>query len=102
MIERFARMQHPDLTDAEAAWCRLWTWLWCGFFAVNALIAGVLALWATLEVWAIYNGLVFYAWMGLMFGVEFVIRKLRFQRWGDNALDRAFERIARRLFAEER
>ena len=94
MIERFARLQHKDLTDAELAWCRMWTQLWCAFFAVNAVVAAALIP-APMEVWALWNGLVVYALMGLMVGVEFIMRKLRFRRFGTGPVDRLLMRLSR-------
>ncbi len=88
MIERFARLQVDDLSSAELRWCRGWTWGWAAFFFVNGAVALVLARGADLQAWTVYNGLVAYVLMGTMFGVEYVLRKYRFGRLGDNPLDR--------------
>jgi uncharacterized membrane protein len=94
MIERFARLQVPDLPPDEVAWCRRWTGVWCAFFAVNGLTAAALALWAPLAWWAAYNGLVAYALMGALFTVEIAWRKRRFpHRLGDAWYDRALARL---------
>lgn len=95
MVERFARLQHPDLSAPEVAWCRLWTVLWCGFFVANATVSVVLALLASHRVWAIYNGGVAYVLMGLMFAVEWAIRKARFGRPGNPLIDRVLSRVRR-------
>lgn len=78
MVERFARMQEPDLTPAKVAWCRAVTAVWCGFFAANGLAALVLALAAPLAWWALYTGAIAYALMGALFAGEWVLRRLRF------------------------
>lgn len=78
MVERFARLQQPALTSAQQAWCRRWTWLWCGFFLLNGSTALVLACFAPLAWWAFYNGLLAYLAMGLMFAIEWVLRRRRF------------------------
>lgn len=70
MIERFARMQHPDLGPVQVAHCRRWTTRWCAFFVVNGLTALTLALAAPVWWWTVYTGAVAYALMGLMFVVE--------------------------------
>ncbi|MFZ1866195.1 MAG: hypothetical protein WAU39_18385 [Polyangiales bacterium] len=80
MIERFARLQEPELPGAKVAWCRMWTWIWCVFFLLNAGTAAALALLAPLEWWTLYNGLIAYGLIGVMFAVEFVLRHLKFGR----------------------
>lgn len=93
LVERFARMQVPDLSPAERAWCRGVTVAWCAFFAANALAATLLALLAPLRWWAAYTGGVSYALMGAMFTVEYLGRSYRFRRYGTHALDRALSRL---------
>lgn len=93
MIERFARMQVDDLDEAELRWCRGWTWGWSLFFVLNGGTALVLALRANLEAWTTYNGLVAYTLIGMLFGVEYVVRKHRFGRLGEHLLDRLLRRL---------
>lgn len=80
MIERFARLQEPELTPAQQAWCRLWTRIWCLFFVLNGCTAGALALWAPLSWWALYNGLLAYGLMGMLFTTEWLLRRRRFPK----------------------
>jgi uncharacterized membrane protein len=79
MIERFARMQRPDLPPDHAVHCRQVTWVWCGFFVVNGAIASVLAIRGPLEWWTLYSGLIAYVLMGVLFAAEYVVRKYRFR-----------------------
>lgn len=88
MIERFARLQDPDLTGAEVRWCRHWTVIWCVFFAANAIVAALLAVHGPMQAWAIYNGGLAYALIGALVAVEWVLRKRRFGRWGSSRLSR--------------
>lgn len=88
LIERFARLQVSDLSEAELRWCRGWTIAWSIFFVVNGGIALALALRGSLWAWTAYNGLVGYIAMGTLFGIEYTVRKYRFGRLGDHALDR--------------
>ena len=74
MIERFARVLEPNLPVAGVRYTRTVTWVWCGFFVVNAVVALWTALAASLETWALYNGLISYALMGLLLGGEFLVR----------------------------
>lgn len=78
MVERFARLQDPDLTPEKQAWCRLWTQIWCGFFVINGTIAAVLGFSAPLEWWALYNGLLSYICSGILLTTEWLLRRRRF------------------------
>ena len=78
MIERFARLQEKELTPAQQAWCRMWTWLWCAFFVANGTAALLLAMWATMKWWALYNGLICYLLIAVMFATEWLLRRRRF------------------------
>ena len=78
MIERFARLQEPDLSLDKQRWCRLWTWIWCSFFVVNAAVAGVLAAVAPMAWWVFYTTTLSYGLMGLLFGGEWLLRRRRF------------------------
>lgn len=93
LVERMARLQEPELPPGGPAYCRRVTQVWCGFFVVNAAVAAALAVWAPLAAWALYTGLVAYLLMGLLFTVEFVVRKRTFRRFGDSLPDRILARI---------
>lgn len=74
MIERFARLHEPDLPAAAIPYTRKVTMVWCGFFVVNGTIATA-TLFASNQVWALYNGLVAYVLMGLLFAGEYCVRR---------------------------
>lgn len=97
MIERFARLQDPDLTDAEVAWCRLWTKVWIGYFAVSAVIVSALAAADLRSWWVVYTGLIAYVCIGVLFAVEYVMRKARFGRLRTHPLDRGLGWLFARL-----
>jgi uncharacterized membrane protein len=85
MVERFARLQEPDLSPDKQAWCRTWTVLWSVFFVANGSTALVLALLVVADAaprawWATYNGLIAYVLMGIMFASEWTMRRRRFSR----------------------
>ena len=86
MIERFARLQEPELSDAKVSWCRIWTWIWCAFFSLNAATAAALALFAPLQWWTLYNGLIAYGLIGLLFATEFMLRHLKFGGARDDSI----------------
>lgn len=75
IIERLARLQEPQLPPAAVRYTRKVTWVWVGFFSVNAAIATGLALWAPLTWWTLYTGLIAYLLMGLLFAGEWLVRQ---------------------------
>lgn len=75
IIERLARLSEPELPPAAVRYTRQVTWVWVGFFIVNASIAGGLALWAPLSWWTLYTGLIAYLLMGLLFAGEWLVRQ---------------------------
>ena len=74
MIERLARMREPDLPAAAVGYTRRVTGVWCIFFGVNGAIALLTALWASAAVWSLYNGVIAYLLMGLLFVGEYCVR----------------------------
>jgi uncharacterized membrane protein len=74
LVERLARVQHPDLPPTGIIYTRRVTQVWCVFFIFNGSIALVTALWASMEVWSLYNGLIAYLLMGVLFAGEYLIR----------------------------
>ena len=74
IIERFARLHEPDLPLEAIGYTRRVTQIWCVFFTVNGAIALMTALWATPAIWTLYNGLIAYLMMGLLFAGEHVFR----------------------------
>jgi uncharacterized membrane protein len=78
MVERFARLTHPDLPEERARYCRRVTEVWCVFFAANATISVWSAVAASREVWALYNGFLVYLAMGALFGGELLVRRRLF------------------------
>ena len=87
LIEHFARMVKPELSDPELAHCRSWTRIWGVYLIVLAALGLALAWWATLAVWTVYVGIVSYVLVGVLFVVEYMVRKLRFRDYGRNPLD---------------
>jgi len=93
LVERFARMQQPSLTDAQVRYCRSVTKVWCAFFVGNASISAALALRAPLASWALYTGVIAYVLIGVVATVEYVVRKARFREYGTGLHDRVLARI---------
>nr|WP_217911447.1 hypothetical protein [Myxococcus sp. AM011] len=75
VIERLARLREPELPPSGVAYTRRVTQVWCGFFVVNGSIALGTALWASDATWALYNGLIAYGLMGVLFAGEWLVRR---------------------------
>lgn len=75
-IEKIARINKPDLSEKSIAYCKLITKIWIGFFFINALVSGYIALFSSLKVWAFYNGFFSYCLMGVLFLGEAIYRKI--------------------------
>ncbi|KPQ25196.1 MAG: putative membrane protein [Halomonas sp. HL-48] len=75
IVERLARLREPDLPPAGVRYTRRVTWAWCGFFTANGAIACWTALYADLAVWSLYNGVISYVLIALMFAGEWLIRR---------------------------
>lgn len=93
LVERFARMQDPDLGPAQVRYCRSVTKVWCAFFVLNAALSGALAMYASLAVWALYTGLVAYLLIGVLGASEYVVRKARFREYGPHLHDRLLAKL---------
>ncbi len=78
LIERFARLDFPELPPGIAEYCRKVTWLWSGFFALNILFCSALAIWADDAFWALYNGAIIYLLLGTMMVSEYVWRRMSY------------------------
>jgi uncharacterized membrane protein len=74
VIERIARLRDPDLSPKGVAYTRRVTVVWAVFFLCNGGAAFYTAIATSAETWALYNGFVAYVLIGLVFGVEFLVR----------------------------
>lgn len=79
VVERIARRSTPDLPEAGVRYTRKVTMVWCVFFVFNGGVALYTSLSTDLGAWAVYNGVISYAIMGLLFAGEYLIRmRMRF------------------------
>ena len=93
MIEIFANLLVPQLSREEAAYCRRVTFLWLAFFLLNGSIAAFTACCASLALWSLYNGLLVYIAMGVLFVAELCFRYWRFRRYVGLRTDVIFKRL---------
>ncbi len=75
VIEKLARLQNSDLSDAAVCYTRKVTWVWCIFFIANGLVAAATAIWASDEIWVLYNGFIAYILIAILFAGEWLIRR---------------------------
>jgi uncharacterized membrane protein len=101
LVETFALLQVPDLSEPERRYCRSVTKVWCAFFVLNGTAAALLAAFAPRAWWAAYTGAIAYGLVGALFAAEYVVRKARFQRWGRNPVDRLLAPLLRSRVAHD-
>ena len=77
VIERVARLRHPNLSPRGVRHTRQVAVVWCFFFVLNGMAALYTAMVSTMKVWTLYNGFIAYLLMGVLFGLEFLVRKAR-------------------------
>ena len=75
LIERIARVRVPDLPAHAVPYTRKVTWVWVGFFIFNSATSAALTLWASLKWWTLYNSLIVYFIMGVLFVGEWLLRR---------------------------
>lgn len=73
-IERFARLQDPNLPDSGIAYTRKVTKIWCVFFILNGTLSAA-TLFGSDQLWALYNGLIAYILIGLLLAGEYIVRR---------------------------
>lgn len=78
MVERYARLIEPNLSDDRRAHCRQITWVWVCFFAANATVTAAVAGFGSVELWALHTGILSYVAMGVLFAGEWWLRERRF------------------------
>jgi uncharacterized membrane protein len=82
MIFRFAVLAKKSLMDdpkrpSIETYCRTVTIVWCAFFIFNACLSLITAIWTSDFVWTLYNGLISYILIGLLFFGEIGIRAIK-------------------------
>ncbi|WP_150046688.1 MULTISPECIES: COG4648 family protein [Methylomonas] len=75
VVERLARLEYPNLPPHGIAYTRRVTQVWTLFFCLNAVISLLTALHGDAALWSLYNGCIFYVLMGILMGVEMLIRR---------------------------
>ncbi len=81
MVERIARVMHPDLPPQAVAHCRRVTRAWCLVLAANVLVSLYTAFGTSLSIWSLYNGVIIYCVFGAMLLGEYLLRLRLRRKW---------------------
>ena len=76
LIERLMRLRGKPIHPAAIPYMKWVTFGWSCFFLVNAVLAACTAWLMPIEYWAVYNGLVSYALVAILFAIEYIIRRM--------------------------
>jgi len=79
IVERLARLAQPELPVRAVSYTRRVTQVWCVFFIFNGAVALYTCLRGDIALWTLYNGGISYLLIGLLMGIEWIVRK-RIQR----------------------
>lgn len=73
IIQKFAKKMDGELTDFSRNYTRKLTYVWCIFLFVNLSISFA-TVFMSPKVWELYNACISYIALGVMFGVEYIVR----------------------------
>lgn len=72
-IQKIAKKMDGELTDFSRNYTRKLTYVWCIFLFVNLSISFA-TVFMSPKVWELYNACISYIALGVMFGVEYIVR----------------------------
>ena len=73
IIQKFAKKCGDKLEQPAFIYTRNLTYIWCIFLFINFLIS-VWTIFLPDNIWIIYNGCLSYIFVGLLFGIEYIVR----------------------------
>ena len=73
IIQKFARVCGDKLEKPAWIYTRRLTYVWCSFMFLNFAIS-VWTIFLSDNIWMIYNGFISYLMIGILFGIEYLIR----------------------------
>jgi len=74
IVYRIAQLTQPVLDEYTTRYTGRVTIIWCVFFALNAGVAAITAVFGSDRQWALYNGLISYLMVGTLFAAEWAYR----------------------------
>lgn len=81
LIERLARLQGALITPLAKRYTRRLTRVWAVLLLANAAVAAYLAAFASMQWWALYSGLLSYAFFVVFFIVEYGFRRYYIKKY---------------------
>lgn len=75
VIQKFAKMCGDKLEKPARVYTRNLTYVWCVFMFINLLIS-VWTIFLSDKVWILYNGCISYILVGMLFGIEYIVRTI--------------------------
>jgi len=76
VITRLARIMEGELSKKAVAYTEKVTWVWVGFFLINGAVSLATVLYGDMDTWTLYNGFIAYVLMGLLFIIEWSVRRV--------------------------
>ncbi|DAA81131.1 TPA: DNA gyrase subunit B [Candidatus Gastranaerophilales bacterium HUM_2] len=73
IIQKIAKKMDGELTDFSRNYTRKLTYVWCIFLFVNLSISFA-TVFMSPKIWELYNACISYIALGVMFGVEYIVR----------------------------
>ena len=75
IIQKFAKICGDKLEKPAWRYTRNLTYIWCIFLLLNFIIS-VWTIFLSDNIWLLYNGCFSYIFVGLIFAIEYIIRKI--------------------------
>ena len=73
VIQKIAKKMDGELTDFSRNYTRKLTYVWCVFLFINLSISFA-TVFMSAKSWTLYNAYISYIALGVMFGVEYIVR----------------------------
>jgi len=75
IIEQIARPRNKDFPEVAVVHTRNVTIVWATFFGLNIIVSSWTVVYGGMEVWTLYNGLLSYIIVGILIGIEILVRR---------------------------
>ena len=76
-------MEGAELNEFTKNYTRRLTYVWCVFLFINLSIS-IATVFMSAKVWELYNACISYIALGIMFGVEYIVRIILRARYEKN------------------
>ncbi len=84
VIQKIAKkMEGAELNEFTKNYTRRLTYVWCVFLFINLSIS-IATVFMSAKVWELYNACISYIALGIMFGVEYIVRIILRARYEKN------------------